>query len=54
MSMKRKDLTPRKELKGRKRLDTGRNTMERASFDNKDTCVFCYIPFRHTTLLQRL
>ena len=26
--------------------------MEELSFDNKGTCVFCYIPFRHTTLLS--
>ena len=50
--MKRKELTPEKELKDGNRLDTGRkkmnenafirNTMKRLSFDNKDTSV-CFI-----------
>ena len=49
MNMKRKDFTPKKELKDGKRLDTGRkrinekpfiqNTMKRLSFDNKGTFV---------------
>ena len=53
MNMKRKDFTPKKELKDGKRLDTGRkrmnekafiqntNTMKRLSFDNKGT--FCVL-----------
>ena len=50
--MKRKELTPKKELKDGNQLDTGRkkmnekavirNTMKRLSFDNKDTFV-CFI-----------
>ena len=52
MNMKRKDFTPKKELKNGKRLDTGRkrmnekafiqNTMKRFSFDNKGTFV-CFV-----------
>ena len=51
MSMKRKDFTPKKELETGKQLDTGRKKLP---FDNKGTCAFCCMPFRHTTLLQRL
>ena len=50
--MKRKDFTPKKELKDRKRLDTRRirmnkkafiqNTMKRLSFNNKGTFV-CFV-----------
>ena len=50
--MKRKDFTPKKELKNGKRLDTGRkrmnekafiqNAMKRFSFDNKGTFV-CFV-----------
>ena len=50
--MKRKDFTPKKELKDGKRLDTGRkkinekpfiqNTMKSLSFDNKGTFV-CFV-----------
>ena len=49
MNMKRKEFTPKKELKDGNRLDTGRkkmnekafirNTMEGLSFDNKNTFV---------------
>ena len=52
MNMKRKDFTPKKELKDGKRLDTGRkkineksfiqNTMKSLSFDNKGTFV-CFV-----------
>ena len=54
MSMKRKNSTPKKELESRKQLDTGKNAIKELSFDNQGTCMFCYIPFKHTTLLQRL
>ena len=52
MNMKRKDVTPKKELKDGKRLDTGRkrmnekafiqNKMKSHSFDNKCTYV-CFV-----------
>ena len=42
MNMKRKDFTPKKELESRKRLDTGRNTMKKISFDDKGTFV-CFV-----------
>ena len=52
MNMKRKDVTPKKELKDGKRLDTGRkrmnekafiqNKMKSRSFDNKCTYV-CFV-----------
>ena len=52
MNMKRKDVTPKKELKDGKRLDTGRkrmnekafiqNKMKSRSFDNKCTFV-CFV-----------
>ena len=52
MNMKRKDFSPKKELKDGKRLDTGRkrmiekafiqNTMKRLSFNNKGTFV-CFV-----------
>ena len=44
MNMKRKDFTPKKELDSGKLLNTGRNTMERLSFDNKGTFV-CFVTF---------
>ena len=42
MNMKRKDFTPKKELESKKRLDTGRNSMKRISFDDKGTFV-CFV-----------
>ena len=54
MRMKRKNFTPTKELESGKQLDTGRNTMNRVSFNNKGVFVFFYIPFTHTALLQCL
>ena len=39
MNTKRKDFTPTKELESGKRLDNGRNTMKRITFDNKGTFV---------------
>ena len=42
MNMKRKDFTSKKELVSGKRLDTGRYTMERISFDDKGT-LMCFV-----------
>ena len=52
MNMKRKDFTPKKELKDVKGLDTGRkrinektfiqNTMKRLSFDSKGTILIIF------------
>ena len=42
MNMKRKDFTSKKELESGKRLDTGRYTMEKISFDDKGT-LMCFV-----------
>ena len=44
MSMKKKDFTPKNELKSGKRLDTGMNTMKRLSFVNKVLVCFLTSP----------
>ena len=59
MNMKRKDFTPKKQLKDGERLDTGRkkinekpfiqNTMKSLSFDNKGTFV-CFVTSSLDTL----
>ena len=63
MNIKGKHFAPKKELKDGKRLDTGGKRWMKGfhSKHNEKTfiryryiCVFCYILFRHTALLQRL